>query len=381
MSTVKRSVLVKSSIVDKLKTAPKPKKKVVIVDDLNKEEEVDNKKEENKEIMNIPINRMIGKKLDIPWIEKYRPRILDDIVLDKVTANKISRIIADKDMPNIIITGVPGIGKTTTILCIAKALLGRNYREGVLELNASDDRGIKTVQDSIIYFCKKKLDLGDAYAKHKIIMLDEVDNMTKKAQQLINNLMEQYHKTTRFAFTCNSSSEIIEAIQSRCIILRYARLTSEQTISRLKYICEKEKVDYNESGLKALVNTSQGDMRKAINNLQLTFNGYGKVTTEAVYKLCDKPHPLTIKDIFTACHNKDIKNALKSFLILREKGYSNSDISLSMINLLKSSNVDEFTEETKIKYLNEICKTSLVISKGIDSSLQITGVLAKLCET
>ena len=110
-------------------------------------------------------------------------------------------------MPNIIITGIPGIGKTTTILCIAKNLIRKYFEEGVLELNASDVRGVKTVQETIEYFCKKKLQIDENFANHKIVLLDEADNMTKKAQQSINNLMEQYQDTTRFAFTCNNSSD------------------------------------------------------------------------------------------------------------------------------------------------------------------------------
>lgn len=329
------------------------------------------------------INNSKKNNLNIPWIEKYRPSKLDDIVIDKCTRNKIEKIINDKEMPNIIITGVPGIGKTTTILCIAKYLVGKYFKQAVLELNASDERGIKSVQKPITYFCKKKMDIKDeknrTYAKHKIVLLDEADNMTKKAQQLINNLMETYDDTTRFAFTCNNSSDIIEAIQSRCIIFRYRRLGKEETISRLKNICELENVDYNDEGLEAIFTTSQGDMRKAINHLQLTFNGYNEVNTENVYKLCDKPHPMVIKDIFLSCYKNDIKKALEYLEILRDDGYSSSDISSSMINTLKSANIREIDERTKIKYMAEIGKTSLIIRRGVDTPLQLTGCVAKLC--
>ena len=171
-----------------------------------------------KEEKIIKTNTNQKEALNIPWVEKYRPTNIENLVLETPIYNKIKKIIDDKNMPNIIITGLPGIGKTTTILCIAKILLGKYFEQGVLELNASDDRGIKAVQDSIIYFCKKKLEMEEDYAQHKIVLLDEADNMTTKAQQLVNNLMEKYHSTTRFAFTCNNSSDIIEAIQSRCII-------------------------------------------------------------------------------------------------------------------------------------------------------------------
>ena len=322
-------------------------------------------------------------KNNIPWIEKYRPKKISDLVIDNSTRNKILKIIKDKNMPNIIITGTPGIGKTTTILCIARYLLGKHCDQGVIELNASNDRGIKAVQDSIIYFCKKRMDLANtedrSYSKHKIVLLDEADNMTKKAQQLINNLMETYKNTTRFAFTCNNSSKIIEAIQSRCIIFRYRRLGHQQIVDRLKNICENEKVNYTNKGLNAIVVTSQGDLRKAINNLQLTYNGYDKIISKNVYKLCDVPHPLIIQDILMSCYKGDLKDAITKLNKLMYKGYSSSDISLSMINTLKLSTFNDIDELTKIIYMKKISKTCLIVAKGINTPLQLTGCVADLC--
>jgi len=315
-----------------------------------------------------------------PWIEKYRPKEIEDLVLEDGTLNKIKKIIGDKNMPNIIITGSPGIGKTTTILCIAKKLLGKYYKQGVLELNASDDRGVKTVQESIEYFCKKKLDISDNYAKHKIILLDEADNMTKKAQQAINNLMQEYHHNTRFAFTCNNSSEIIEAIQSRCIIFRYSRLSIAHLRKRLEHICALEKIPFTEEGLNTIITTSQGDLRQAINNLQLTYNGYIHIIPENVYKLCDKPHPLIIQNIFEACHKKDFVKALTFLNSLQEKGYSSSDIAFTMIYTLKNISDKVIDEKTKILFLEEIGRTSLVISRGMNTPLQLTGCIASLCK-
>jgi len=342
---------------------------------------INNDLKDKKKTMKNYRNRSINNT-STPWIEKYRPMTIDELSINENTYNKISKIIDDKDMPNIIITGLPGIGKTTTILCIAKALMGRYYSQGVLELNASDDRGIKAVQEVIIYFCKKKLDnmiKDDKYANHKIILLDEADNMTKKAQQLINNLMEKHHDTTRFALTCNNSSKIIEAIQSRCIIFRYKRLDRNNIVNRLQFICKEENVLYTNKGLDALVLTAQGDMRQAINNLQLTYNGYKKITSKNVYKLCDRPHPLIIKKMFIACNNKDIKNALLLLDKLRNDGYSSSDIALSMKNILKIDSLQELSNDTKIKYMIEIGKTAIKISRGVDSPLQLTGCVCKLC--
>jgi len=316
-----------------------------------------------------------------PWTEKYRPQKIEDIIIDDNMSKKIKKIIYDKEMPNIILTGNPGSGKTSSILCVAKDLLGEHYEQGVLELNASDDRGIKA-QDSIIYFCKKKLDLcsnDKNFSFHKIILLDEADNMTKKAQQLVSNLMEKYHNTTRFAFTCNNSSDIIEAIQSRCIIFRYRRLSPDQVLNRLQYICKVENVPYDEEGINEIVNISQGDMRQAINSLQVIYNGYNEINLENVYKLYDIPHPAIIKNIFIACKDKNIHDAIINLNILRNKGYSSSDICSSMINTIKAHNFNIIDEETKIKFLNEICATSIIVNRGIDTPLQLSGCVAKLC--
>lgn len=106
---------------------------------------------------------------DVPWIEKYRPRHIDDLLLEENILSKIKKFIKDKDMPNLIIPGTPGIGKTTTIKCIARELYGPNAEEAVLELNASDDRGIKAVIDIITNFCTKKMDLNDNLKKKNML--------------------------------------------------------------------------------------------------------------------------------------------------------------------------------------------------------------------
>lgn len=314
-----------------------------------------------------------------PWIEKYRPSNIDNLILSTSTLNKIKKIIKEKDMPNIIITGPPGIGKTTTVLCIAKNLLGKYFDQGVLELNASDERGIKVVHESIEYFCKKKLDTDNTCSKHKIVLLDEADNITKKAQQLINNLLKDYNNTTRFAFTCNNSSDIIESIQSRCIIFRYRRLTAKEVHERLEYICKMEKINYTDEGINSIVIISQGDLRKAINNLQITYNGYTDIVPENVYKLCDEPHPVIIQNIFKECKNKKIREALKYIDALNKRGYSKSDIIGSMVNSLKIIDTSIVDEKTKIKFMEEIAKACLIIGKGISTDLQLTGCIAALC--
>jgi replication factor C subunit 2/4 len=321
-----------------------------------------------------------------PWIEKYRPSKLEDIILDENTQKRVKKIIEDREMTNIILPGVPGIGKTTTIKCIATALYGKYANIAVLELNASDDRGIKSVQEKIVTFCKKRMDLNDKdncldnkkYAEHKLIFLDEADNMTNKAQRLINNLMEKYHKTTRFAFTCNSSSDIIEGIQSRCIILRFHRLRKEQIVERLTKICELENLNIRKKSLDTLAEISDGDLRCAINNLQLVNRSYSKINIENIYKICSKPQPEILKTIVDSCIKKDFINAKNIVFNLKKIGYSESDIILGLIQLLKTN--DTIKEDIRIKYMDKICYCAYLISKGLATDIQLIACISSLIE-
>jgi replication factor C subunit 2/4 len=160
------------------------------------------------------------------WVEKYRPSVLADIVGNAETVERLKVIAEEGNMPNLIIAGPPGTGKTTSVTCLARAMLGAAYKEALLELNASDDRGIDVVRNKIKMFAQKKVTLPPG--RHKIIILDEADAMTKGAQQALRRTMEVYSATTRFALACNNSTKIIEPIQSRAAILRYTKLSNEE---------------------------------------------------------------------------------------------------------------------------------------------------------
>lgn len=315
----------------------------------------------------------------IPWVEKYRPRVAGDLVVDEVTRKKIESFIEKKEIPNLLISGVPGVGKTSTILCLARQLLGKYAKDGVLELNASDDRGLKAVQEPIINFCKKRLYIEeeDEYAKHKIILLDEADNMTKKAQQQINTLMETYHKTARFALTCNNSTGIITAIKSHCCLMRYRRLGHEQIEDRLRQVANIEKVDYTTAGLREIARVSCGDLRQAINNLQLIHTGFGKVKKKYVDEFCERPNPRVITDIFATCAKGDLGKAIVELEGLEKMGYCGSDIVYSMANSLENDEID-CDEKTKIELMQLVTRSQMAISRGVDTKLQLSGCLAAI---
>jgi replication factor C subunit 2/4 len=336
-------------------------------------------------------NEMINQ---LPWIEKYRPTKMEDVIMDANTLHKIKKIIENKDMPNIIITGIPGIGKTTTIKCIAKGLYGKHMKKAVLELNASDDRGIKTVDDVITNFCKKSFQIqiqnqipnnlinGNVFTKHKMIILDEADNITEKAQHSINKKMEEYNATTRFAFTCNESSDILEAIQSKCIILRYIRLPADKIVERLKYICGEEKITYTIDALKEIAIISQGDLRSAINNLQAVYNGMNNVTAENVYLVCDKPQPTRLQEILKCCKDKNTSKAFNLMGDLTSSGYSNSDIILGFMNVLKFDSTaivaSGMNELDKNYILKKVSKSAYIVSNGVTTNLQLYSLISSI---
>lgn len=220
---------------------------------------------------------------EMPWIEKYRPKTLDECVGNAEAMARFRVIIRDGNMPNLMLTGPPGTGKTTTIMCLARALLGDRVGSAVLELNASDDRGLDVVRNRIKAFAQKKVTLPPG--RHKIVILDEADSMTEHAQQALRRTMEVFSSTTRFALACNFSQKVIEPIQSRCAVVRFGRLEDREVLARVLDVVEAEKVAVTDDGLEAILYTSDGDLRAALNNLQAAHVGFQAVTGPNVYKV------------------------------------------------------------------------------------------------
>lgn len=313
---------------------------------------------------------------EVPWVEKYRPLNLEEVVGNEETIVRLRAIAKDGNMPNLILSGPPGTGKTTSVHALARELLGDYYSSGVLELNASDSRGIDVVRSKIKGFAMNKVSLPPG--RHKVIILDEADSMTSAAQQALRRTMEIYSSTTRFALACNVSTKIIEPIQSRGAILRYSRLTDEQILIRLRHVCEKEKVSYADDGLEAIIFTAEGDMRHALNNLQATYSGFNHVNHVNVFKVCDQPHPTTVKKIIDACLKGGETNvAVQEMTNLWGMGYSCSDIIGTLFKVVKSHDIPE---ALKLEYLREIGFTHMRIADGVHTKLQLLGLIARLCQ-
>jgi replication factor C subunit 2/4 len=222
---------------------------------------------------------------------QYRPKKVDDVVEQHEVCAVLRDSLQSSDLPNLLLYGPPGMlgnshkkpiisdlrnytgtGKTSTILAAARQLFGEHLKDRVLELNASDDRGIAVVRTKVKNFAQLTASNitpdGKPCPPFKIIILDEADAMTHAAQAALRRTMEKETRTTRFCLVCNYVSRIIEPITSRCTKFRFIPLHDEKIIERLKSICEQEKVEIEEEALKSIVETSGGDMRKAITTLQ-----------------------------------------------------------------------------------------------------------------
>jgi replication factor C subunit 2/4 len=271
---------------------------------------------------------------------------------------------------------MPGSGKTTSILCLARALLGDAYKEAVLELNASDERGIDVVRTRIKTFAQKKVTLPPG--RQKLIILDEADSMTSGAQQALRRTMEIYSSTTRFAFACNQSNKIIEPLQSRCAILRYARLSDGQLLARLQQICKLENVEATDDGLAALIFSAEGDMRQAINNLQSCASGFGLVSGDNVFRVVDSPHPVKVQALLKNCWEGRVDQALDQLKELWDLGYSSHDIISTMFRVTKT--LDSISEHSKLEFIRVIGFAHMRILEGVQTLLQLQGAVVRLCK-
>lgn len=208
-----------------------------------------------------------------PWVEKYRPKTLNDISFQEEAVSAFRGILNTGEMPHLLLYGPPGTGKTSIILALAKELFGdKFYRDRILELNASDDRGIQKVREKVKKYaatvCVKNPDKSFKCPNYKIIILDEADHMTLDAQGALRRIIEDFSKQTRFVIICNYITKIIEPLSSRCIKFRFKEIPMDSQTLKLAEICRNENINYTNEHLEFLISVSDGDLRKSTNMLQ-----------------------------------------------------------------------------------------------------------------
>uniref|UniRef100_A0A8D3DWA6 Activator 1 subunit 5 n=1 Tax=Scophthalmus maximus TaxID=52904 RepID=A0A8D3DWA6_SCOMX len=319
-------------------------------------------------------NKAAGQSRNLPWVEKYRPQRLDDLISHKDILTTIQRFISEDKLPHLLFYGPPGTGKTSTILACARQLYGdKEFNSMVLELNASDDRGIDVVRGPVLSFASTRTIFKKGF---KLVILDEADAMTQDAQNALRRVIEKFTENTRFCLICNYLSKIIPALQSRCTRFRFGPLSPDQMIPRLEHVIQQERwvIDVSPDGMKAIVTLSSGDMRRSLNILQSTSMAYGKVTEDAVYTCTGHPLRSDIANILDWSLNKDFTAAYNQILQLKTlKGLALHDI-LTEVHLL-IHRVD-FPPDIRIGLLIKLADIEHRLASGTDEKIQLSSMVA-----
>jgi len=309
------------------------------------------------------------------WTEKYRPQSLDEMVNQKEIVERLKSFVKAKNTPHCIFAGPPGTGKTTAALCLAHDLYGKGYREHLLELNASDERGINVVRETVKTFARTR-SIGEI--PFKIMVLDEADNMTSDAQQALRRTMERFTETCRFILIANYSGKIIEPIQSRCAPFRFSYLSREDHDAYLRRIIEQENVKVLDNGFNAIFEVCEGDLRRAINTLQATASLRRAIDAETVYSVIGRANPVNVREMITLAMKGDFIGAREKLRdMILKYGVAGSDIIRQIhIEIFRSGLPDQW----KVKLADAIGEIDFRLVQGADEEVQLSALLARLTE-
>ncbi len=303
------------------------------------------------------------------WVEKYRPDNLSEISAQTNVVKSLKSALTTKNIPHLIFFGPSGCGKTSTILALSKELFGsEHYSDRIIELNASDERGINVIREKIKTYAKQSVKNIKNAPPWKIIILDEADTMTSESQFALRRIMEQYSKITRFCIICNYHNKIIEPIISRCSLFRFKPIDSNEIIGKLKYICSCEKFNCSDKLLEKIVGICRGDLRKAINLLQKCYNSYGdKVNTELLDEMSGIIPSEKFNKLMNYIFTKDIHNVDLTINGLFLEGYSMVNQIISFHNYIVNS---KLSSNVKSNILCKIADIDQNLIKGCDEYIQ-----------
>jgi len=316
------------------------------------------------------------------WIEKYRPVKLDQVVGQDETIERLKSYVKTRNLPHLLFSGPPGVGKTASAVSIARELFGEDlWRENFTELNASDERGIDIVRTKIKNFAKTAPIGGAGF---KIIFLDEADALTSDAQSALRRTMERFSSNCRFILSCNYSSKIIEPIQSRCAVYRFRRLTDVAIRKRLEYIAKDQNLSISPDGYDALIYVAQGDMRKAVNSLQAAafIDPEKPISRETIYRTTATANPDEVKNLIETALLGNFRAARKELnRLLYEEGLSGEDIVGQIYRVI--SEMDNKTimdlglsERRIVDLIDIIGEIDFRLTEGASEKIQLEALLA-----
>ena len=307
------------------------------------------------------------------WTEKYRPKTLDDVVGQKHVTPRLKSYVASRNMPHLLLTGPAGPGKTTCSLALAKEMFGGEWKVNFIELNASDERGIDVVRGKIKEFARTA-PLGGA--EFKIIFMDEADALTSDAQAALRRTMEKYSNICRFILSCNYSSKIIDPIQSRCAVFRFKPLTADDVREFLQMIVTKENVEIDDDAMTGLVHVARGDMRRAVNSLQVAASLGKRIDLDLVYQTTGMANPEAVRSMLDTALSGNFTKArdmLDETMITF--GLSGQDIIRQIHQAIFDLSI---TDSEKVRMMDKTGEIEFRIVEGSNERIQLEALLAYL---
>ncbi len=309
------------------------------------------------------------------WAEKYRPQTLDEIKNQTEIVSRLKNFVKERNLPHLLFVGPPGVGKTTSIIALAQDLYGSSYRNHILELNASDERGINVIREKVKNFARTAAIASDVL--FKILIMDEADSLTSAAQHALRRTMEVYTRTCRFCLIGNYSENIIEPIQSRCSIFRFSPLSEEDSKNWIRIIAEKENVNLIDEGLDALYEASMGDLRKATNFLQAAAASQDRVVDDiAIYSVLGRVSPGKVREMINLGLKGEFLEArevLRTLLI--DDGLASEDIIRMIYSEVLRLGIPE---HWKVKLSDTIGEIDYRLTQGARPEIQLSALVARL---
>lgn len=309
------------------------------------------------------------------WAEKYRPRSLGEIVDQKEIVERLASFVRARNAPHCIFAGPPGTGKTTAALCLAHDLYGEGFREHLMELNASDERGIKIVRETVKTFARIRA-IGEI--PFKILILDEADNMTGDAQQALRRTMERFTETCRLILIANYSGKIIEPIQSRCAPFRFTYLPRKEHDEYLMRIVKAEGVRIGKEGLDAIFEVSGGDLRRGVNSLQAAASLGKPIDAYTVYGVVGRASPADVQEMVKVALGGDFVKAREKLReMILKYGVAGSDIIKQVHSEIFRLDIPELW---KVRLADAVGEVDFRLVEGADEEVQLSALLARLVE-